>query len=75
MFHVSLLKKYVGDNKKVSLELPLVADDRIVLLDPKRILDTRWVKQGKKFILEHLVQWCRLPAKEATWENAKMLQQ
>ena len=68
VFHVSLLKKYVGDNKDVSLELPPVADDGIVLLEPKRILDTRWVKQGKKFILEHLVQWCRLPTEEATWE-------
>jgi len=70
-----LLKNYVGDNKKVSLELPLVADDRAVLLEPTRILDTRWVKQGKKFIMEHLVQWRRLPAKEATWENAQKLQQ
>ena len=53
---MSLLKNYVGDNKEVSLELPLVADDRAVLLEPTRILDTRWVKQGKKFIMEHLVQ-------------------
>jgi hypothetical protein len=69
MFHVSLLKKYVGDNKEVSLELP-VADDGAVLLKPTRIIDTRWVKQGKRFIMEHLVQWRRLPAEEATWENA-----
>ena len=75
VFHVSLLKKYVGDNKEVSLELSPVVDDGIVLLDPKRILDIHWVKQGKKFILEHLVQWYRLPTKEATWENAEMLQQ
>ena len=66
VFHVSLLKKYVGDNREVSLELPPLEDDGIVLLEPKRILNTRWVKQGKKFILEHFFQWCHLPAKEAT---------
>ena len=75
VFHVSLLKNYVGDNKEVSLELPLVADDKAVLLEPTRILDTRWVKQGKRFIMEHLVQWHCLPAKKATWKNAQMLQQ
>ena len=74
VFHVSLLKKYVGDNKEVSLELP-VADDGAVLLKPTRIIDTHWVKQGKRFIMEHLVQWRRLPAEEATWENAQMLLQ
>ena len=73
MFHVSLLKKYVGDNKEVSQELPPVTYDGVVLLEPKKILNTRWVKQGKKFIMEHLVQWRRLPAEEATWENAKLL--
>ena len=75
VFHVSLLKKYVGDNKEVSQELPSVTDDGVVLLEPKKILNIRWVKQGKKFIMEHLVQWRRLPAEEATWENAKLLQQ
>jgi len=38
---VLLLKKYVGDNKDVSLELPPVVDDRAVLLELTRILDTR----------------------------------
>jgi hypothetical protein len=55
VFHVSFLKNYVGDNKEVSLELPPVADDKAVLLEPTRILDTRWVRQGKRFIMEHLV--------------------
>jgi len=25
--------------------------------------------------MEHLVQWCHLPAEEATWKNAHKLQQ
>lgn len=52
VFHVSLLKKYFGDNNNGSLELPPVADDGVMLLQPKRILDTCWAKQGKRFILE-----------------------
>lgn len=32
VFHVSLLKKYFGDNNNGSLELPPVADDGVMLL-------------------------------------------
>ena len=45
------------------------------MLEPQHILDTRWVKQGNRFNLEHLVQWHRLPVEESTWEDATVLRQ
>jgi hypothetical protein len=49
VFHVLLLKKYVGDSATPATELPPVTDDGVVVLEPHQILDTRWVKCGNKF--------------------------
>lgn len=73
VFHVSLLKKYVGDLVVPLTELPPVIDKGLNILEPQQILDTRWVKQGNKFEEESLIQWQRLPAEEATWEPTKLL--
>ncbi|KAA8529846.1 hypothetical protein F0562_034385 [Nyssa sinensis] len=48
VFHVSLLKKYVGDSTDASTEVPPITDEGVLILEPEAILDTRWVKEGKK---------------------------
>lgn len=73
VFHVSLLKKFVGDRVVPSQDLPPVTDEGVILLEPQQILNTRWVKRGNKFEEESLVQWQRLPAEEATWEPTQSL--
>jgi len=40
VFHVSLLKKTVGDHITTHIDLPPVADDGELLLEPKCVLDT-----------------------------------
>lgn len=75
VFHVSLLKKYVGDAANSQPDLPPVSDEGEIILEPEAILDHRWVKQGGKFITESLVQWKHLPAEEATWELTEFLGQ
>ena len=75
VFHVSLLKKYVGDSAMPSTELQPVTDDGVVVLEPHKILDTRWVKQGNKFEADYLVQWKHLPVEDATWEPYHSLQE
>jgi hypothetical protein len=32
-------------------------------------MDYHWVKRGKKFVIEALVQWKHLLAEDATWEE------
>ena len=73
VFHASLLKKYVGDPPQVNLELPPIADEGVASVEPEKILDTCWIKQGKKFIEERLVKWKRLPTENAAWEAITLL--
>ncbi|KAG8655554.1 hypothetical protein MANES_04G053766v8 [Manihot esculenta] len=75
VFHISLLKKYIGKQGEVpiSTNLPTFNDDGDVLLEPYGILDTRWIKQGSRFVEESLVQWKDLPVEDATWENTAAL--
>ncbi|KAH7567876.1 hypothetical protein JRO89_XS07G0172700 [Xanthoceras sorbifolium] len=41
VFHVSLLKKKVGDSITTSTDLPPVAEDGQLILEPEAILDSR----------------------------------
>ena len=49
-----------------STELSHVTNEGAIILEPQHILDTHWIKWGKKFEKEHLVQWKHLPTEEAT---------
>lgn len=66
IFHVSLLKKKLGDSCPTSVDLPPIIDEGEFIVEPKSILETPWIKQGKKFIEESMVKWKRLPTKDAT---------
>ncbi|KAL5565238.1 hypothetical protein UlMin_028402 [Ulmus minor] len=73
VFHVSLLKKYVGGPPQVTLDLPPITDEGVASVEPEQILDTRWFKQGDKFVEESLVKWKQLPTEDATWEDTTLL--
>ena len=73
VFHVSLLKRRVGETKVTSTELPPLTNDGEIIMEPEAILDTRWVKKGSSFVEESLVQWKKLPKEDATWENTQEL--
>ncbi|KAL9454503.1 hypothetical protein AB3S75_009990 [Citrus x aurantiifolia] len=75
VFHVSLLKKAVGDFLSNGVNLPPMDDEGSVIMDPEAILDTRWVKRGGKVIEQNLVRWKKIPAEDATWEDATMMRQ
>lgn len=40
-----------------------------MLLEPKGLLDTHWIKRESKFVEQSLIQWKYLPSKDATWED------
>lgn len=73
VFHVSLLKKQVGESTVTSAELPPITDDGEFVLKPIAVLETRWVRKGSTFVEELLVQWEHLSKEDATWENAQEL--
>jgi len=69
VFHVSLLKPFhttAGQAAPHQTELPPVADDRVVILEPQTILDTRWIKHGGHLVKESLVHWKNLSTDDAT---------
>eukprot|EP00261_Vitis_vinifera_P023282 XP_010655166.1 PREDICTED: uncharacterized protein LOC104880390 [Vitis vinifera] len=73
VFHVSLLKPYNGNPVVTPLDLPPLADNGVITLEPQQILDTRWIKRGDTFMEESLVHWKHLPHEEATWESTDTL--
>jgi hypothetical protein len=75
VFHVSLLKKKLGDIVDTPKPLPPFSEDTGPIIEPLHILDYCWVKQGRKFSTEALVQWMHLTLEDATWEDTEQLQQ
>ena len=73
VFHISLLKKFIGERTLSSTKLPPITDEGAIILEPQHILDTHWIKKGKKFEEEHLVQWKHLPAQEAIQQTHQSL--
>ncbi|KAL6313652.1 hypothetical protein AAG906_010070 [Vitis piasezkii] len=59
IFHVSLLKKKLGEPNNTTVELPLTDDEGEI--------------KGSRIFEESLVKWKRLPLDDATWEDTKML--
>ena len=75
VFHVSRLKKAIGQRVVPSIDfLPLDEEGKLVLF-PEAILDTRERTLQNKVIKEYLVRWRDLPEEDATWESEKVLQQ
>jgi hypothetical protein len=68
VFHVSLLKKQLGDRSRITTHLPPFSTDNTPVLQPLLVKNYRWVKHGDKYIAEALVQWSGLPPEDATWE-------
>ena len=56
IFHVSQLKKQLGQSDCTVAELPNITDDGTVVLVPKWLIDFCWIKQGRKVIQEALVE-------------------
>ncbi|XP_070050942.1 uncharacterized protein [Nicotiana tomentosiformis] len=66
VFHVSQLKKAVGNHVQPSKEPPICTDDGQVLTEPVAILGRRIMKKGNKGATQVLAQWENLSKDEAT---------
>ncbi|KAF7141723.1 hypothetical protein RHSIM_Rhsim06G0106900 [Rhododendron simsii] len=75
VFHVSLLKKKLGNDVVIQSELPLIGEDGRIQLEPLAILDRKLVKQNNRPSTKVLVQWSNSIPEDATWENWYDLQQ
>jgi hypothetical protein len=72
VFHVSLLKKAVG-NYQEDEALPELIDEPIEVHNPEVVLASRKVKHQGEEVKQVLVHWQGKSAEEATWEDEVMI--
>ena len=72
VFHVSLLKKAIGDSFQSQPLPPMLSEDQKLQAYPDSILDIRELQPGN---VEVLIQWQNLPPSENSWESVAKLQE
>ena len=74
VFHVSFLKKAVGQHINTSKELPLLDEEDQLELVPEEVLEQRERRLRNKVIKECSIRWRGLLVEDATWEGEHILQ-
>ena len=74
IFHVSCLKKALGQQVTMTQELPPTDDEGHLVLKPEAIIDTRERQLQSRMIREFLLRWKNFPDEDATWESENILQ-
>ena len=71
VFHITVLKKRVGDPRLIVEELPKFDEEGRMLLQPREALEYRVVTRGRKRrkVWQVLIRWGGVPREEATWED------
>jgi hypothetical protein len=75
VFHVSFLKKVIGAKCQIQTNLPELAEEGSIWLQPEAVLDQRERHLCQRTIKEVLVQWKDTTPADATWEPATILHQ
>jgi hypothetical protein len=68
VFHVSLLKKAVG-NYQEEEELPELEGEKDILIEPEEVLARRTVQVQGENVDQVLIRWKDQVVEEATWED------
>ncbi|KAL5785451.1 hypothetical protein ACOSQ2_007843 [Xanthoceras sorbifolium] len=67
LFHVSLLRKHLGNRPVASPSLPPVSDDSIIIPQPEKIMAQHIIQTGKYRPKEEvLIKWVGTPTEDAT---------
>jgi hypothetical protein len=74
VFHVSRLKKVIGNKIPVQTILPELDEEGKIILEPEAITDTRIRQLRNRSISEYLIKWRKLPAEDSTWEDESFIQ-
>jgi hypothetical protein len=75
VFHVSCLKKVIGTRCHIQTNLPELAEEGSIWLQPEAVLDQREHRLRQRTIKEVLVKWKDMTPADATWEPTTILQQ
>jgi hypothetical protein len=75
VFHVSCLKRALGQYVIANEKFPPVDEEGHLLLIPEEIIETRVKQLRSREVREYLVKWKDLPIEDATWESEQVLHQ
>jgi hypothetical protein len=75
VFHVSCLKKVVGQNCRVQTILPELDEEGSMWLQPEAVLNNQEHQLCGRTIKEVLIKWKDTSLDDATWEPTTILQQ
>ena len=73
-FHVSCLKKVIGDKLLVQTILPELDEEGKTILEPEAVTKTRTRHLRNRSISKYLIKWKNLPTKDSTWEDENFIQ-
>ena len=65
-FHVSCLKKVIGENLPVQTILPELDEEGKIILEPEAVTETRTQQLWNRSISEYLIKWKNLPTEDST---------
>ena len=69
VFHVSCLKKVIGENLPVQTILPELDEEGKIILEPEAVTETRTRQLHNQSISKYLIKWKNLPTEDSTWED------
>lgn len=75
VFHVSLLKKKIGSEHHPTTVLPKLGSKGQFLVCPVKVLQRRMVKKNNQAVTQWLIQWSHSVPEDASWEDAKIIQE
>eukprot|EP00253_Pinus_taeda_P023695 PITA_23695 len=75
VFHVSCLKKVIGNHCRIQTNLPELDEEVSIWLQPEQVLDKHKRHLRDRMIKEVIVKWKDTSPEDATWEPATVLQQ
>ena len=74
IFHVSCLKKAIGENIPVQTIFPELDEEGKIILEPEAVTETRTRQLQNRSISEYLIKWKNLPTEDSTWEDDNFIQ-
>jgi hypothetical protein len=75
VFHVSCLKKAIGQHITPFEVLPPMDEEGQFVLIPEEILEVREKRLRNRSIKEYLIRWKDLPIEDSTWENEQVVRE
>ena len=74
VFHVSCLKKAIGESVTVQTILPELDEEGKIILEPEAVMEIRTRQLRNRSISEYLIKWKNLPTEDSTWEDENFIQ-